>query len=124
MPASSIVSTLTPPTATTPSADTVLASLASAADAARQAYLNALDANPGADLSALYTKEMAVMNAWSAAAAKALGPSPDVAKAQAALDSATGVIRSELATIKNIATWATLLDNLVKLAASVAAFFV
>jgi hypothetical protein len=110
-----------------PSQDSVLASLGAAADAARQAYLAAMAANPGADLSQLYLKEMAAYQAWADAEAKALNQNADaaaLASAQAALDNATQVIRSELATIKNIATWLSLLDNLVQLAAKVAPFFV
>jgi len=45
-------------------------------------------------------------------------------KAQADLDSAVTVIKSELATIKNIATWVTLLGNLVQLSTTVAKFMV
>jgi hypothetical protein len=106
-----------------PTSDTVLASLAAAADAARQAYLAALAANPGADLGQLYAKEEAALAAWSAAEKKALMQDLNVAQAQADLDAATSVIRSELATIKNISTWLTLLDNLVKLAATVGKYF-
>ena len=107
-----------------PTQQSVLASLAAAADAARQAYMSALTANPGADLSQLYLKEMAAANAWSAAEAKALNAKdPGVTTAQAGLDSATQVIRNELGTIKNISTWLSLLDNLVRLATKVGTFF-
>ena len=109
--------------ASQPTSDTVLTSLAAAADAARQAYLAALAANPGADLGQLYAKEMAALAAWSGAEKKALTKDPAVAQAQADLDAATKVIRSELATIKNISTWLNLLDSLVKLATTVGKFF-
>jgi len=106
-----------------PTTESVLASLAAAADAARQAYMTALQANPGADLSQLYAKEMAAARVWSDAEVKALGPDPAVAVAQTSLDAATQVIRNELSTIKNISSWVTLLDNLVTLATKVASFF-
>jgi len=107
-----------------PTAQSVLATLAAAADAARQAYMMTLQANPGADLSQLYAKEMAAARAWSEAEGKALGNDPAVVAAQKDLDSATQVIRNELSTIKNISSWLTLLDNLVKLATTVSSFFV
>jgi hypothetical protein len=53
-----------------PSGADIIASLASAADAARQAYLVALAANPAADLGELYSKEMAAQAVWSAAEKK------------------------------------------------------
>ena len=106
-----------------PTAESVLASLAAAADAARQAYMAALQANPGADLSQLYAKEMKAAHVWSDAEAKVLANDPAVAAAQASLDSATQVIKNELSTIKNISTWVTLIDNLVTLATKVASFF-
>lgn len=106
-----------------PSAVDIVSSLASAADAARQAYSAALAANPGADLSQLYASEMKALAAWSSAENKALNNDPAVSAAQASLDSATQVIRTELSTIKNIATWISLLDNLAKLATSLSGFF-
>ena len=84
----------------------------------------ALAANPGADLSQLYAKEMAAAAAWSDAENKALNSDPAVAAAKANLDSATQVIRNELGTIKNVSTWLNLLDNLVNLATTVGSFFV
>jgi len=107
-----------------PIAESVLATLAAAADAARQAYMTALQANPGADLSQIYAKEMAAARAWSDAEVKALGNDSAVVAAQKDLASATQVIRNELSTIKNISSWLTLLDNLVKLATTVSSFFV
>jgi len=107
-----------------PDSASILSSLAAAADAARQAYMAALAANPGQDLSAIYAQEMAALNAWSSATAKALGANPAVKTAQVALDAATNGIRGDLATVKAVATWVTRLDNLVQLAAKVAAYFV
>ena len=106
-----------------PSSQTVLASLAAAADAARQAYLTALAANPGADLSQLYSAEMQALAIWSQAQNKALNNNPNLATAQSNLDAATQLIRNELATIKNISTWVTLVGNLVQLATTVAKCF-
>lgn len=106
-----------------PTPQSVLASLSAAADAARQAYFAALAANPGADLSQLYAKEMAALAVWSDAEDKALKDDPTVATAQKELDSAVQIIRNELSTIKNISAWLILLDNLVKLATSVGAYF-
>jgi hypothetical protein len=83
-----------------PTQESVLASLASAADAARQVYLVALAANPAADLSQLYLKEMAALACWAEAEKKALTNDPAVAKAQANLDTAAQVVRSELATTR------------------------
>lgn len=102
---------------------TVLASLSAAADAARQAYMTALQANPGADLSVLYTQEIAALNAWSGATAKALTPNPAIAGAQKALDSATNGIRNDLKTVTAIDQWVSRLDSLVKLATKVAGYF-
>ena len=106
-----------------PDQQDVLASLGAAADAARQAYLAALAANPAADLSGLYDSEMKAYALWSDAQAKALGNDPAIATATAKLDAATQVIRNELGTIKNVSTWLSLLDNLVQLAGTVAGFF-
>ena len=111
------------PSPSPPTGDSVLASLAAAADAARQAYLTALAANPGADLSQMYAQEMAAASIWSAAAVKAFNNDPAVAEVQANLDSTTKVIKSELTTIKNIDTWVTLLGSLVQAATRVATFF-
>jgi hypothetical protein len=86
--------------------------------------MTALQANPGQDLSPLYAKEMAAMNAWSGATAKALGPNPTVKAAQADLDTATNGVRGDLATVKSVAAWVTRLDNLVQLAVKVAGYFV
>ncbi len=101
----------------------VLASLAAAADAARQAYMTALQANPGADLSALYAKEIAALNAWSDATDKALTANPAVAAAQRALDAATSAIRNDLKTVTAIDQWVSRLDNLVQLTTKVAGYF-
>jgi hypothetical protein len=106
-----------------PSAQDVLDSLASAADAARQAYLAALAANPGADLSDLYRAEMRATAIWSAAEDKALSNDPAIAAAQAKLDAITQNVRGQLATLKDVGTWLTLLNSLVHLAASVAKYF-
>ncbi len=108
-----------------PTTENLLASLASAADAARQAYLTAAAANPGADLSQLYLKEMAALAAYSDAEDKALDATdPNIGKAQGNLDAATQMIRKELSTITNLSSWLTILDNLVNLAATVSKFFV
>jgi nicotinate-nucleotide pyrophosphorylase len=106
-----------------PNANDVLASLASAADAARQVYLVALAANPGADLSQLYVAEMKALALWSDAQDKALNNDNAIAAAQSNLDAATQAIRTALSTIKDISTWATLANNLVQLATTVAKFF-
>lgn len=100
-----------------------LASLAAAADAARQAYMAALAANPAADLSAVYTREMAALDAWSSATEKALTGNPAATAAQKDLDTATGGIRDDLATVKSIGDWVTRLDNLVKFATKLASYF-
>lgn len=101
----------------------VIGSLAAAADAARQAYNAALAANPGADLSQLYTSEMKAMRIWSDAENKALtADASEAANAQASLDALTTTVRSELSTIKNVASWATILDNLVSAATKAAGF--
>jgi hypothetical protein len=107
---------------TPPNTQSVLASLASAADAARQAYLTALAANPGADLSQLYGAEMQAAAIWSQAQNKALNNDPSVAAAQTNLDAVTQSIRNKLSTIKSISTWVTLVGNLVQLATTVAKF--
>lgn len=109
---------------TQPSKDDVVASLAAAADAARQAYLKALAANPAADLSKLYKDEMTAAAIWSAAEKQALTADPAVAKAQADLDAATENIRNKLDTLKDIEQWIQVLDGLVNLATSVSKFFV
>jgi len=102
----------------------VVDSLGSAAEAARQAYLVALNANPpGTDLSALFAKEMAAAAIFSAAADKALNGDPGVDAAQTALDQATKSVRDKLSTLKDAAAWLTALDSLVKLATTVAGFF-
>src|SRR5580658_535666 len=88
----------------TPNTQSVLASLASAADAARQVYLTALAANPGADLSQLYGAEMQAAAIWSQAQNKALNNDPSVTAAQANLDAVTKAIRNQLSTMKNIST--------------------
>ena len=105
-----------------PTTDSVVASLAAAADAARQAYLAALAANPGADLSKLYKYEMAALSVWSDAENKALNNDPAVQAAQIALDKATQTIRANLATLKDITQWVRLMDGLVNLATSVGKF--
>jgi hypothetical protein len=46
-----------------------------------------------------------------------------IAAAQSNLDAATQTIRNALSTIKDISTWATLANNLVQLATTVAKFF-
>lgn len=109
--------------AVVPNNASVVASLASAADAARQAYLTALEANPGADLSDLYKQEIAAQTAWSAATAKALTANPAIAAAQKALDAATAAIRNDLNTVTAITQWVSRLDNLVQLATKVAGYF-
>lgn len=106
-----------------PTTEDVVASLAAAADAARQAYLTALDANPAADLSELFKREMQAAAIWSDAEKKALTGDPRVKTAQAALDAATQNIRQELGTLEDIAKWIKLVDGLVNLATSVAKFF-
>jgi len=109
---------------TQPSKDDVVASLAAAADAARQAYMAALAANPDADLSNLYKDEMAAAAIWSDAENKALTADPAVAAAQAELDAATKNIRDNLATLQDIVKWIQFLDELVKLATTMSKFFV
>lgn len=109
--------------AAVPNGASVLASLAAAADAARQVYLVALEGNPAADLSALYAKEIAAQTAWSSATAKALGPNPAVTVAQLSLDAATAGIRKDLKTVTDIAQWVSRLDSLVQLATKVAGYF-
>jgi hypothetical protein len=83
----------------------------------------ALAANPGADLSQLYMKEMVALRVWSTAENQALKNDPAIGTAQNDLDSATKIIRNGLSTIKDISTWLSLLDNLVKLADTVGSFF-
>jgi|GEM_PF-2056851 hypothetical protein len=107
-----------------PTTADLVASLAAAADAARQAYMAALAANPGADLSKLYKDEMAAAAIWSDAEDKALNADPAVTAAQTALDSATKDIKNKLGTLKDIAQWTKVLDGLVNLATSVSKFFV
>ncbi len=107
-----------------PSTQSVLDSLASAADAARQAYLAALAANPGADLSDLYRAEMKAMAIWSTAESKALNNDPAIAAVQANLDAATQKVRSQLSALQEVSTWLRLVNSLVQLAATVATFFV
>ncbi|HLZ77129.1 hypothetical protein [Phenylobacterium sp.] len=107
-----------------PTQDSVLASLSSAADAARQSYMNALTSTPaGTDLSQLYAKEMAALNAWSSAEDKALANDPAVAGAQGSLDAATKAVRNDLSNFKDVATSLTVVDNLVKLATTLSGFF-
>jgi hypothetical protein len=109
--------------APTSGAADALASLAAAADAARQAYMAALRANPAADLSVVYIREMAALEAWSSATEKALTANPAVTAAQKALDTATSGIRGDLATVSAVGQWVTRLDNLVKLATKLASYF-
>ena len=109
---------------TPPTDKETLDSLAAAADAARQVYLTALAANPGADLSKLYLQEMAALAIWSSAQSKSLNGDLAVSQAKSDLDALTQTLKNELTTIKNVSTWITLVDNLVKLAGSVGAFFV
>ena len=106
-----------------PTTQQVLDSLASAADAARQAYMAALAANPGANLSSLYQAEMKATAIWSAAESKSLTNDPGIATAQASLDTATKDIRSQLATLTDIAGWLNLVNSLVQLASTVGKFF-
>ena len=102
----------------------VLKSLASAADVARQAYMAALQANvPGSDLSELYCNEMAAATIWSSADLKALGPDPDIATAQHALDEAISSVRADLTSVKMISDWVTRVTNLVNLATKVSKYF-
>jgi hypothetical protein len=110
--------------ATPPSASDIVASLGSAADAARQAYLVALAVNPAADLSELYKKEMTTAAIWSEAENKALNGDPNVKAAQTALDAATQTIRGKLGTLKDVAQWINLVDGLVQLAMALSKFFV
>jgi len=114
----------TDPPPSNPTAEDVLASLGKAADVARQAYMSALAANPGADLSGLYSAEMEALDIWSEAEDKALDDDPGIPASKAALDTATEKIRGQLGTLKDIGSWLTLLDNLVQLAATVGKFFV
>jgi len=107
-----------------PSASEIVASLGAAADAARQAYLAALAANPGADLSDLYKNEMVAAAIWSAAENKALNGDPKVKAVQTALDAATQNTRNKLGTLKDVAQWIDLVDGLVQLAMAVSKFFV
>ncbi len=109
---------------TQPSKANVVASLAAAADAARQAYLVAMAANPAADLSQLYNAQMAAATIWSTAEEQALSADPAVAAVQAALEAATKDIHDKLGTLKDIAQWVQVLDGLVNLATSVSKFFV
>ena len=109
---------------TQPNKVDVVASLASAADAARQAYQVALEANPAADLSKLYKDEMTAAAIWSTAEDQALTADPAVASAQADLDAATKNIRNNLGTLKDITEWVQLLDGLVTLATIISKFFV
>jgi hypothetical protein len=106
-----------------PSAQTVLASLAAAADAARQAYFTAMAANPGADLSQLYSAEMQAAALWSQAQNKVLTNNSGVAASQAKLDASTQSIRNQLATLTDISTAISLVGNLVQLATTVAKCF-
>jgi hypothetical protein len=103
--------------------DSALASLAAAADAARQAYMSAATEHPGADLSALYVQEMKALTLWSGAVAKALRPDPALPAVQRDLESATSAIRSDLAAVKTIDGWVTRLGSLVQLATKLAAYF-
>jgi hypothetical protein len=112
------------PVSPPPTQDEALKSLASAAEAARQVYLTALAANPGADLHELFLKEMAAAAEWSEAADKALTEDPGVSKAKSDLDKATASIRGTLDTFKDIVAALQALDGLVKLAATVGKFFV
>lgn len=108
---------------TQPSIEAVLASLAAAADAARQAYFAALAANPGADLSQLYSAEMQAAALWSQAQDQALTNNSDVAAAQAKLDAATQAIRNQLGTLTDVSSWITVVANVVQLATTVAKCF-
>ncbi|MFZ0053175.1 MAG: hypothetical protein WAK96_15475 [Desulfobaccales bacterium] len=110
---------------TQPSQTDVVASLAAAKDAARQAYSIALAINPDDEnLSKLYDAWMAAETIWSTAELHALNADAVVAKAQADLDAATKEINNNLATLKDIAQWVKLLDGLVNLATAVGKFFV
>ncbi len=110
---------------TQPSQADVVASLAAAKDAARQAYSIALAVNPDdPGISKLYDAWMAAETNWSHAESLALNADPAVAKAQADLDAATKEINNNLDTLKDIAKWVQLLDGLVNLATVVSKFFV
>jgi len=106
-----------------PTQQDVLDSLGAAADAARQAYMTALIANPGADLSGLYALEMRALRLWTEAEAKALRPDQAVAQAQADLDAQTQATRDALRTLKDVAAWMQTLTSLVGAATQAAGFF-
>jgi hypothetical protein len=105
------------------SQQSLLQSLLAAADAAQQAYLAAQTANPGADLSQLYQAELNAQTIYLTALNKTFNKDPTVAAAQQKLDALTTTIKSELSTITNVATWVTLVGNVVQLAGTVAGFF-
>lgn len=110
--------------ATDPATQSALNSLASAADAARKAYMAANAANPTADLGQLYRQEMQAQALAADALDKQLASNPGVQAAQTALDQASAGIRNNLATFTNITTALTTMTNLVKLATTLRAFFV
>ena len=110
-------------TPTPPSQASVLNSLGTAAHAAFQAYQAVQSANPGGDTSQLYMKWQTLSALYAQAAAKALTQDPAVAAAQSQLDAMTRTITAELKSIQNIASWVTIVDNLVQMATTVAKFF-
>jgi hypothetical protein len=100
----------------------VIASLKQAADAASNAYDAAVAANPDGDFKALHKAKMAAADAAAAAIGKALTGDPAVTAAQKNLDAATADLNSKLATLKDLATWLGLLNNLVSLVTTLSRF--
>ena len=99
-----------------------VASLGAAADLARQIYMSALAANPNADLSQLYSKEMKAAALWSDAESKVLANDPAATKAKQALDSAVANARKDLDGLKGLTEALTAADKLLKLATTLSKF--
>jgi len=107
-----------------PTTEDVMASLNAADQAANDAYNAAVAANPDGDLKTLHQARMKTADALATAIGKALNSDPAVTAAQQALDTATADINAKLATLKNLAAWLALLNNLASLAADLAKFLV
>jgi len=102
-----------------PTATDVIASLSNAADAADAAFDAAVAANPASDFRELHHAKMKTADAAAAAIGKALSNHASVATAQQELDAVIREINGKLATLKDLAAWLALLNELSSLALQV-----
>jgi hypothetical protein len=103
--------------------DSLLQSLLTAADTAQQVYISAHAANPGADLSQLYRKEIDAQTLYFKALNSAFNGDPAASDAQRQLDAITDSIKADLSTITNVNTWIKRVAGLIEAATTIVGFF-